>query len=173
MENLEIKKRRRTLVRLPKSEIKRLVQAIEANEITVADVMTKYGFNKKCTIKNWFKTFGAAPMPTDRLCLSKELKRQIVFEVTSGKLSEEAALKKYVLNPSTLKRILKLFSPEITPSEIKDEMIEQEDNSMLGRGLESNVIKELTLKVAALETMIDVAEKEFAIEIRKKFGTKQ
>lgn len=173
MEKLEIKKERKPLLRLPKQEIKKLVQAIESKEITVEDVVKKYNFKNKDTINNWFKTFGNGSMPTDRICLSKELKRQIVFEITSGKLPEAAALKKYLLSPTTLKRILKLYSPEITQSEIKDEMIEQENNPRLERGFNAGIIKELTLKVAALETMIDVAEKEFDIEIRKKSGTKQ
>jgi len=34
-------------------------------------------------------------------------------------------------------------------------------------------IETLKLKIAALETMIDVAEKEFNIRIRKKPGSKQ
>jgi hypothetical protein len=33
--------------------------------------------------------------------------------------------------------------------------------------------EELRLRIAALETMIDVAEKEYNIDIRKKYGTKQ
>ena len=38
---------------------------------------------------------------------------------------------------------------------------------------EGRQIEDLKLKILALETMIDEAEREFAIPIRKKFGSKQ
>ena len=167
------KKERRSPIRLPKNEIKQIVSSIEAKEITVKEVMKKYGFTRTDTIKSWFKTYGKGKMPTERLCLSNEIKRQIAFEITSKKLTESEVLKKYLLNSTTLKSILKLFSPEITSSEIKGDMIKTKNNSLLGNNSESTAVKELTLKIAALETMIDIAEREFKIEIRKKFGIKQ
>lgn len=115
-----------------------------------------------------------------RGCYPEELKRKIAKEYLAGKasagyLAEEHGLK----NKGVVVEFVKWYrrkdelyaqnqaampSKKATPQEHSA----QEEIQQLKRQLELS-----KLKVEALETMIDIAEKEFQIEIRKKSGAKQ
>jgi len=101
-------------------------------------------------------------------------KRKICLEYLSGTLSLTPLGKKYNIGGSgTIKawvnkyqqeqHLLKLQSMVTDPPESNDSQEYQKLQKQL---------KEAELKILALETMIDIAEDEFAIEIRKKPGTK-
>lgn len=113
----------------------------------------------------------------------EELKRKIAKEYLAGKasagyLAEEHGLKNkgvvrefvkwyrrkdelYAQNPDTVAK-------EKTPPDRAADLPAQEQIRQLERQLELS-----QLKVEALETMIDIAEKQFQIDIRKKSGAKQ
>ena len=112
----------------------------------------------------------------------EELKRKIAKEYLAGKasagyLAEEHGLK----NKGVVKEFVKWYRR-------KDELCVQNTDTMSKKTSADNAVdlssqeqlKELKrqlelsqLKVEALETMIDLAEKEFQIDIRKKSGAKQ
>lgn len=113
----------------------------------------------------------------------EELKRKIAKEYLAGKasagyLAEEHGLK----NKGVVKEFVKWYRR-------KDELYVQNQDTMPDKKASTDVssepsaqeqLKQLKrqlelsqLKVEALETMIDLAEKEFQIEIRKKSGAKQ
>lgn len=113
----------------------------------------------------------------------EELKRKIAKEYLAGKasagyLAEEHGLK----NKGVVKEFVKWYrrkdelygqnqdamSDKKTSTDAASELSAQEQLKQLKRQLELS-----QLKVEALETMIDLAEKEFQIEIRKKSGAKQ
>ncbi len=113
----------------------------------------------------------------------EELKRKIAKEYLAGKasagyLAEEHGLK----NKGVVKEFVKWYRR-------KDELYVQNQDTMSDKKASTDASSELSaqeqlkqlkrqlelsqLKVEALETMIDLAEKEFQIEIRKKSGAKQ
>lgn len=113
----------------------------------------------------------------------EELKRKIAKEYLAGKasagyLAEEHGLK----NKGVVKEFVKWYLR-------KDELCVQNQDAMSDKKASTEAASDLSaqerlkqlkhqlelsqLKVEALETMIDVAEKEFQIEIRKKSGAKQ
>lgn len=113
----------------------------------------------------------------------EELKRKIAKEYIAGKasagyLAEEHGLK----NKSVVKEFVKWYrrkgelyvqiedsmANEKTSTDNAVELLAWEQLKQLKRQLELS-----RLKVEALETMIDIAEQEFQIEIRKKSGAKQ
>jgi transposase-like protein len=113
----------------------------------------------------------------------EELKRKIAKEYLAGKasagyLAEEHGLK----NKGVVKEFVKWYlrkdelcvqnqgamSDKKASTEAASDLSAQERLKQLKRQLELS-----QLKVEALETMIDLAEKEFQIEIRKKSGAKQ
>lgn len=82
-------------------------------------------------------------------------------------LSVLEASKKYGVTYSAVRYWLKKYSYDIALQKKSQEMFPDQDKGLA---------KELALaktKIMALETMIKVAEDEFKIAIRKKFGTKQ
>lgn len=113
----------------------------------------------------------------------EELKRKIAKEYLAGKasagyLAEEHGLK----NKGVVKEFVKWYRR-------KNELCVQNQDTMSDKKASAGAAPELSaqeqlkqlkrqlelsqLKVEALETMIDLAEKEFQIEIRKKSGAKQ
>jgi transposase len=98
-------------------------------------------------------------------------KRQIINEIGTGKLTFLEALKKYRVSERTLYNWKNKYSNDIVGVKTTDNMKNNEEATQSIP--ESKHLEELRLKVIALETMIDIAEKEFNIPIRKKHGSKQ
>lgn len=106
-------------------------------------------------------------------------KEKIVSEVRSGLLSKRAAGRKYGLPKSTIGNWLDknnlaiLLSPDTSSGLV--EMSESQEAKLLKKKIDelNRALANAQLKNIALETMIEVAERELKIKIRKKRGTKQ
>ena len=113
-----------------------------------------------------------------------ELKRKIAKayesgESSYGKLAEEYGLK----DKMVVKEFVKWYrrQSEILVENLGNDALnmKQKDLYSRGEGLDSELellrrkLSYAELKVEALETMIDLAEQEFSIAIRKKSGTQQ
>jgi transposase-like protein len=110
------------------------------------------------------------------------IKRSAVRAVTEGRLTPQEAKAAYGVKYSgTINRWmdqfdlendeLSVFTPSMAQSKKQKESLPkdlQADNEALKKALE-----EAQLKVAALNTLIDVAEEQLKINIRKKPGAKQ
>ena len=110
---------------------------------------------------------------------SKTLKIKIAQEYLSGRFSYAVAAEEYELkNKDVVKEFVKWYKRhylsstnpfKLDPKSSKsDEQTEQDELCRLRSELES-----ARLKIAALEKMIDLAETDLDISIRKKSGTKQ
>ena len=107
-------------------------------------------------------------------------KRKIVEEIRSGFYSIDQAREKYILPKRKLRnwnrwyfkiRLLPHFKAKPLPTMKKANQQVEELKKQL---LEAQTLnKKLQLKNTALETMIDIAEKQLDIDIRKKSGSKQ
>lgn len=111
--------------------------------------------------------------------LDEETKTKIVSEVNNGLLSERAAGRKYGLPKSTIgmwrdkHNLAILLSPKTQDGLLA--MEESKETKLLKKKIEelTRALADAQLKNVALETMIEVAESELKIKIRKKRGTKQ
>lgn len=103
-------------------------------------------------------------------------RRKVAMEYLSGEISYGELVKKYQLkSPGNVQRWIKEYQKqqqELLPSgmEPPKEKFDQE-SSESAKKLEEE-LRLAKIKIAALETMIDLAEEQFKIEIRKKSGTK-
>ena len=107
-------------------------------------------------------------------------KRKIVEEIRSGFYSIDQAREKYILPKRKLRKwnrwyfkiqLLAHFKAKPLPTMKKANQQVEELKKQL---LEAQALnKKLQLKNTALETMIDIAEKQLDISIRKKSGSKQ
>ena len=113
-------------------------------------------------------------------CYSPLEKRKIVEEVRSGFYSFEQASEKYILPKKRIRkwnrwyfkiRLLGHFKAKPYPMK---KTTNQEVEKLKKQLQEAQVLNEkLQLKNTALETMINIAEKQLDIDIRKKSGSKQ
>jgi transposase len=107
---------------------------------------------------------------------SEAFKRRVVREIELGLTYQEAVLKYDLSGGSLITHWRKEYSSELasiipkpmTPEEEKELSQLKKRNEELAKSL-----KEASLRILGLETLIDVAEEELNIEIRKKPGSKQ
>jgi|WetSurMetagenome_2_1015567.scaffolds.fasta_scaffold103323_1 transposase len=155
----------------PHDQIEKIVKEVESSEKGINEVLDQYRICH-ATLKRWIKAYGQSnTLPTTCKCLSDIQKRQILNEVDTGKLTVAEAVKRYKINETSLYNWRKRYSADIACQTIPDNMEKQANTSSYKK--EGRQIEDLKLKIAALETMIDMAEKEFHIPIRKKCGSRQ
>ncbi len=109
---------------------------------------------------------------------SEAEKQKIVYEVTKGLIGIRAACRKYGVNRNTLKNWMEsICLPNLAdtlPVEPEPTMPTSNSENPSNRQIKAliNALAEAELKISGLQTMIEVAEEEFKIKIRKKPGTK-
>lgn len=118
-------------------------------------------------------------MPEQRSVIrySHAFKRKVVEEIESGKYTVGEVRKIYdIWGSETIDRWLKKFGrthllSRVIRVEMKDEKDKLRELERQKRELES-ALAQAHLKILSLETMIDIAEERFDIEIKKKSDTK-
>jgi transposase len=115
---------------------------------------------------------------------SEEFKQEVLRIIsTEGIYSTEASRRFGIANESTVRGWIKKYNPEILPlnrikktftlkNNSKDESIEAIQLKKKIKEIEKS-LEYSELKAEAYSTMIDIAEKELKINIRKKLNTKQ
>jgi transposase-like protein len=107
----------------------------------------------------------------------KLLKISIVEDYIRGKESYATIGRKFNLTRSTIRIIVKELLEESGYYRILESMSKKEDNIEKNHQQEAAKLKEALelamLKIAGLETMIEIAEEQYGIEIKKKLGVKQ
>jgi transposase len=102
-------------------------------------------------------------------------KRWLAREIESGKMSVKEATERFRFDPRTLIDWLNRYSlgkelslAIMTPEEKQEKVLLEKRIKELEKALDYAKLKNI-----AVETMIDIAEKQFKISIRKKAGPKQ
>jgi transposase len=160
-----------------KQIIRQIVQAVERGAMR-KEVINRYGM-KKSTLSDWMREYGSAAYHASRKPLSVAGRRSMVRGIEEGGMTiDEAKLafhvgstqlvKKYLRESEKEKAELKRLSTLMDKNEARSEAISSEDAEALKRALQ-----EAELKIRALNTLIDVAEDQFKISIRKKPGARQ
>lgn len=155
--------------------IKAMEQGVPRSVITY-----QYGISRG-RLCDWMTNHSSAEYQAKRQGkhLSDIEKRSIVRSIEQGSLTPHAARKTYGIGPSVLKKWLReslkenaelaandAFLMEKKPAEDPDS--EDPEKKALAKALE-----EAQMKIRALNTLIDVAEQQFKIAIRKKPGARQ
>jgi transposase len=150
-------------------------------EISQEEFCKQYNISPT-SIRNWQLQIERAPEDlksiSPRPHHTEGFKLQVVKEVVMGGLSFVEAQKKYnIASRNTVVEWCKRYSDQIGGIKIQSPMKKNKEDSpqpqddriaQLEKALEDSNLKNL-----ALETMINIAEKELKINIRKKSGTKQ
>jgi transposase len=151
--------------KFPQTAILSIISEVE-NGLTRNEACIKYGMGYS-TLSRWVRLYGFCKINT----LTNQKRREIVRAITEGRMTiREAMLACNIICADTIRRWIK---------NIKTETIELADNNILSMPPlpqseeQQNELTMAKLKITALETMIDIAEEEFKISIRKKYGAKQ
>lgn len=119
-----------------------------------------------------------APLITEKEELYKyeqSFKRWLSYEIHSGRMTIKEAVSELKINQNAVYRILKAYPEQVAitlPVMTEAEKKKLEKQQQRIRDLEKK-LEDAQIKNIALETLVDVAEKEFKIPIRKKPGAKQ
>lgn len=104
------------------------------------------------------------------------IRRKICEELLSGQITARELSKKYnIAGAGTIMRWLKWYQEEQNQLLTSSNMLSVPEEKSEINDEKNAIQKELELakaKIATLEMMIDIAEEQFKIEIRKKSGTK-
>jgi transposase len=156
-----------------------IVKLIESG--TPRSVITfQYGVPRG-TLCDWMKNHGSKEYQAKRngSGLTDVEKRSIVRQIEQGQLTPHAARKAYGLSGDTLNKWLRSSVKEnvelavYDPFEMKEKPKIELDTPDLEKEALKKALEHAQMKISALNTLIDVAEDQFKIAIRKKAGAKQ
>lgn len=106
-------------------------------------------------------------------------RRWLISEIDADRMSIQEARDRFKLSPVEYKKILKRwqerYSDQLHVSLQAMSSKERSDNSKLDQRIKEleKKLEQAQLKNVALNTMIDIAEKDYKLSIRKKSGPKQ
>lgn len=158
----------------PEKEKRRIVKEIVEGLLSVKEAQEKYSIHRTGTIQGWLKQYSEEYRTKYmRVIYTDAQRRTVVREVESGHLSILVACEKYRITKDTLKDWLKAYSCLSNNDTIMQENNVKNTSQTPVSTSKNKELEALKLKIAGLEAMIDIAEQEFKIDIRKKSGTKQ
>ena len=161
------------------SFIQQVVREVEEG-LDIKEAYKQYGLRGK-TLRDWLDKFASPSYGRPKLkCYPVVQRRSICRAIAEGKLTPQQAANTYHVHVSTVYSWQKqekneLYSNDVALKKSKKksaatESAEQEDDQV--KNLQQQ-LADANLKIAALNTLIDVAEEQLKINIRKKPGAKQ
>ena len=161
----------RTYMIFTQDERLKIVQEVESGQLSFQQALINYNIINKNTLRSWHLKYGNNPSQILKRKITPADRRKAAYQV----IYKEATPAEVAAQMS-----VGLFSVWDWVRKYRDEVKQNNSHSNTKEAPRSaqqseqkNEIENLKLKVAALEMMIDIAEKELHIEIRKKSGTKQ
>lgn len=172
----EVKYLRRTSIHQPfdKRLIKEIVRLVEEG-LPHREALREHGMSG-WTLNKWMNEYGSPEYQAKRKRpIKPAIKRQVLHAIDSGMsvskartaygLKDNGIIFHWIRRRKAENTELSAKLPHVKASKNKPSAIEQ-------KALEEQ-LAEAQLKIRALETMIDIAEEQLKIDIRKKSGAKQ
>ncbi len=160
--------------------IKEVVQAIE-NGLGQKQASDQYGVPKG-SIAEWMRKYGSPDYQAGKKRpIPLSIRRSVIRTITAGMSIREASVV-YGVAPSAIRRWKKEFLQENselvavneeTLSKKKTNKSQSSTNTPQDIATLQQQLADAQLKIAALNTLIDVAEEQLKIDIRKKPGARQ
>jgi transposase-like protein len=164
------------------SFIELVVGEVEGGERS-AKVAFKYQLSRS-TLTGWLKLYGSPEYHKGKKkAFSTQVRRSICRAINDGRMTIAQAQSAYQIRAShTIKRWMRLEEQENTDLADSNSITMKKDKPASPPADHSDISKlaalkqqlaDAHLKIAALNTLIDVAEEQLNIDIRKKPGAKQ
>jgi len=156
-----------------KLTIQKIVEAIEGGMLR-RDVCLIYGVARS-TVSYWMQEFGSESYKINKLGrLNNAQKRSMIRAIREGRMTMKEAMLAY--NMKSYTAIVKIMRENKENSDLSGDMNAKANPADGQEDAEKKALKkaleEAELKIKALNTLIDVAEDQFKIPIRKKPGAK-
>ena len=154
-----------------KAFIRRIVQAVEGG-VSRKELCNIHGMSS-ATLGEWMSRYGSIRYHQNKKKSFSQTERNVIARaVLEGRTSvKEAALSKGVRVITVQKWVRQKQEKEADLSGTNLHVMSQK-NQGTNKALADD-LSQAILKIKALETMIDIAEQQFKIAIRKKSGAKQ
>lgn len=155
--------------------IKEIVDAVEQGSPRL-QICERYGCSRS-TLINWMNKYGSAAYHQSKLRVYKPSeKRAVLRAIASGMSITEARISFGIVSSTSIRSWMKAASKENTDLSVSNsfamaKQVKTKDNAEVKALKEALALAEL--KNVALNTMIDIAERQFKIDIRKKSGARQ
>jgi transposase len=154
--------------------VKKIVEAIEGG-MPRRDIYLIYGVARS-TVSLWMQEYGSDGCNVGRKShLNKAQKRSMIRAIREGRMTMKEARLAY--NMKSYTAIVKVLREDKENSDLSGDMNAKANAADGQDDAEKKALKkaleEAELKIKALNTLIDVAEDQFKIPIRKKPGAKQ
>lgn len=150
-------------------ERQKIVQEIESKQLSFNEALAKYNIINKNTLRSWFLKYGSNPKSMLNQKLTEADRRKAAYQVIYKEATPAEVAAQIGVGLFSVWGWVRKYRKEIDQ---KNPAAAALPKSAL-QSTQQSEIDDLKLKVAALEMMIDIAEKELNIDIRKKSGTKQ
>jgi transposase-like protein len=137
-----------------------IVQEVESGSLSPKQACIKYGMGYG-TITVWMGKYGSV---AKRRVFTQQQKRSVVRSVIDGRVTKKEACIANQIEQGLLNVWIRKY---------KEESGELPTSNLETSASQTDELREAQLRIRALETMIDIAEEEFKISIRKKSGAKQ
>jgi transposase len=158
--------------RFPKNLVFQIVREVEEG-LCRKEACSRYGMAYS-TLDEWMSRFGSEEYRAARkLHFSVFQKRSIIRAMKEKRMTIAEAHLLYKVGKKTLATWLRVAKQE------DNDLVGSNQQNMTSKQIDYSGIElqqelaEARLKIKALETMIDIAEQQFKISIRKKSGAKQ
>jgi transposase len=156
-----------------------LIKEIEAGTPRSV-IVYQYGVSRS-TLCDWMRNHSSKEYQAKQRGshLTEVEKRSVVRLIEQGELTPHAARKAHGVSGSTLSKWLKASKKEnvelaaYDPFEMKDKPVESPELPDTEKEALKKALAEAQMKISALNTLIDVAQDQFKIAIRKKAGARQ
>ena len=157
--------------------IREIVKSVERG-VSRRELIKRYGMAKS-TLADWVREYGSPVYHARQKPLSTADRRSLVRAMEEGRmtlkeaklafgLKSTAVVQRYLRQADKEKAELSRISLLMDTNEARSEPLSSDDAEALKKALQ-----EAELKIKALNTLIDVAEDQFKISIRKKPGARQ
>ena len=152
------------------------------NGMPYPEAHQKYNVPLKTLVRWVFESKLAVPSGKLQRPVPIELKRSVVRAIQSGRLSVKEAQRTYgIKTVKTINSWIEQFNQENTDLAIVNDSEMKKKKPVKGSSTDNNqdikalqqALEDAQFKIAALNTLIDVAEDQLKINIRKKPGAKQ
>jgi len=138
------------------------------------DLIEQYGMANS-TLQEWMNKYGSGKARQRSYTVSQ--KRSVCRSVESGMSVKQAQIAFGISCPSLIRRWIREFKEENTEISVTQslEMARKTVNPPPDADIKAlqKALEEANLKIQALDTMIDIAQDQLKIDIRKKSGARQ
>ena len=154
--------------------IKKIVEAIES-DVPRSELRSLYGMSES-TLASWMQKYGSPAYHASKKKTWKDSERRSILRAVDSGMSLKDAQVTFGVNSSTIKGWIRKLGKNDDLGVCNSVVMQKKTNPQMTsdevRALQK-ALAEAELKIAGLNTLIDIAEEQLKIDIRKKSGAKQ